>query len=273
MRYSSILLCTLYFVLRSHNQVQSTKYKARFVTIMTVLVVLICTQTAQSQLTEKFEVGGQVSVLQLSVPVRATGSPTGICAPPPCLAIVKERETQLGFGGRIGYNVTNNVALEAELNLFPDGDPFGDNEIFDSPANDLFEDGYQIQGLFGAKVGKRFEKVGIFAKARPGFLSARNGDLRPRPGVGCIAIFPPPAGCFEPVRKTYFAFDLGGVLEVYPSRRIVIRFDAGDTIVRFGDRTLPLVFTPLGNSFLAAFSLPAETTHNFQASIGVAFRF
>ena len=30
---------------------------------------------------------------------------------------------------------------------------------------------------------------------------------------------------------TKFAVDLGGVLEVYPSNRIVTRFEAGDTLI------------------------------------------
>ena len=42
--------------------------------------------------------------------------------------------------------------------------------------------------------------------------------------------------------------DLGGVVEVYPSERAIIRADVGDTIIRFPQRTFeqsgPL---PLGN--------------------------
>jgi hypothetical protein len=34
-----------------------------------------------------------------------------------------------------------------------------------------------------------------------------------------------------------FALDAGGVLELYPSSRTIIRFDAGDTIVRIGNAT------------------------------------
>lgn len=230
-------------------------YSSRFVVVMPVLILLMCGQTVRSQSTEKFEVGGQFSVMQLSAPARATIVST---------TIAKERETQLGFGGRIAYNVSNNVAVEAEVNFFPNADTFG---------NDFYGDGNSIQGLFGAKVGKRFEKVGVFAKARPGFLSASHGDLEEIPGIGCLLIFPPPAGCFEPVRKTHFAFDIGGVVEVYPTKRTIIRFDAGDTIIRFSDRRVPVVFSSISSSFVGAMPVTAETTHNFQASIGVAYRF
>ena len=32
----------------------------------------------------------------------------------------------------------------------------------------------------------------------------------------------------------YFSMDVGGVVEFYPSRRIVTRLDIGDTIIRYG---------------------------------------
>jgi hypothetical protein len=60
--------------------------------------------------------------------------------------------------------------------------------------------------------------------------------------------------------------DIGGVLEFYPSSRIVTRFDAGDTMIRFGSVALPFGFTELNVT-------PPETIHNFQFSAGVGFRF
>lgn len=69
------------------------------------------------------------------------------------------------------------------------------------------------------------------------------------------------------VRSTHFSMDLGGVVEVYPSRRVIVRFDAGDTIVRYGPRDfLDFAHTP------AFFRVPARSTHNFQFSSGVSFR-
>jgi hypothetical protein len=222
---------------------------------------------------KKFEVGGQFSVLRNSIPREATF--TGIqCITTPCPSIVvsSSSETQPGFGGRFGYNLNNNVALEAELNFFPSADLIG--------ASEIFKDGHTIEGLFGVKAGKRFDKVGIFGKARPGFLKTNKGGLRPRSNVACIAmvnIFPPPAGCFEAISKTSFAFDLGGVVEVYPTKRTIIRFDAGDTIVRMSERTIPVVLGRGGGIlapiFLTVVRAPAETTHNFQASVGFGFRF
>jgi len=200
---------------------------------------------------QKFEVGAQFSVLQ--VPTR-TITNFGLATSS------EDHATEYGFGGRIGYNLSRNFAIEGEVNFFPrDRDVHG---------------GQKIQGLFGVKAGKKFEKVGVFAKARPGFIRFSQGDFEPAPVV-CILVFPPPLGCYQPVAKTNFAFDVGGVVEVYPSSRTIIRFDAGDTIIRFGQRFVAAQ-NPATSPFvipLVALPVPAETKHNFQGSIGVGFRF
>lgn len=245
-----------------------------FVVILGLSALFINSQNVHSQSPgadeKKFEVGGQFSVLQSSLPSQVTF--TGIqCVTTPCPSIVisNSREIQPGFGGRIGYNLTPNIAFEAEVNFFPGAGSFS--------VPDQFKGGHKIQGLFGVKVGKRFDKVGIFGKARPGFLYASKGDLQPRANVACIAISPPPAGCSETTSKNSFAFDLGGVVEVYPTKRTIIRFDAGDTIVRLSERTVSAVFDlgagVLAPSYVTVIRVPAETTHNFQGSIGIGFRF
>jgi hypothetical protein len=184
----------------------------------------------------------------------------------PCplgVTIQRSREIELGFGGRVGYRAGSFVTLEAELNFFP--------------RDNNFEDGRKVEGLFGVKMGKRSNKTGWFGKARPGFLYASKGDLQSKPNTLCVAIFPPPLGCFDPKAMTGFAFDVGGVVEFYPSPRMIIRFDAGDTILRFGDRNVPvLINPPAGAAFPSrevVIPKPAETTHNFQVSVGFGFRF
>jgi hypothetical protein len=61
--------------------------------------------------------------------------------------------------------------------------------------------------------------------------------------------------------------DLGGVLEFYPSRRIVTRFDGGDTMIRYHRAALPFGISP------TTIVIPAETIHSFEFSAGVGFRF
>ena len=243
--------------------------RSSFITIgaMLFLVLSGAAARAQSSVSDegKFEVGGQFSVFNVS-PGRASALSPVQCVTTPCLPVIvtsDERETEFGFGARIGYNVTEHVTLEAEGNFFP--------------RDRARAGGRKLEGLFGAKVGKRYEQVGVFAKARPGFVRFEQGSLRQPPNTVCVAVFPPPAGCFESRSRTQFAFDLGGVLELYPSRRTIVRFDAGDTIIRFGERAaLVQVDPPAGTTIPTRIFVgraPADTTHNFQASVGFGFRF
>lgn len=200
-------------------------------------------QTAE----KKFEIGGQFSLLRL--PTRTVTDITSS----------ENRENDPGLGGRFGYNISKYFALEAEGNFFP-----RDRDV---------EGGRKIQGLFGVKAGKRFEKVGVFAKARPGFIRFEKGDYRFGTG-GCPTVFPPPIACFQPVARTAFAIDLGGVLELYPSRHTIIRFDAGDTIIRLGARNVAATQLATGPPFhLVVIPVAAQTTHNLQGSVGFGFRF
>lgn len=160
-------------------------------------------------------------------------------------------QTEPGVGGRVGYNITDAVTLEAELNVLPE--------------REEFRGGTKVQGLFGVKAGWRGDQLGLFAKARPGFLHLREGEVRLRQDVVCIAVFPPPAGCLETSGETRFNVDLGGVLEVYPSPRTILRFDLGDTIVRTGDFTLAGAAGPI--------RISGRTEHNLQAGVGFGFRF
>ena len=90
----------------------------------------------------------------------------------------------------------------------------------------------------------------------------------------CIAVFPPPIGCFQPVASTNFAIDLGGVFEFYPTKRTIIRFDAGDTIVRLPARNVAAFQTNTASALnLVVISAPAETRNHFQAGVGFGFRF
>ena len=217
---------------------------------------------------QKFELGGHFTLLTNSI-VTEVDDLSIVCVtvpcPPPNIVLKKRRKSQPGFGGRVGYNLSSNVAVEAELNIFPGADSFN------GPKE--FNDGYFLEGLFGVKAGKRFQRVGIFGKTRPGFLYASKGDLEPRPDVGCPAVFPPPVGCFHASSQDSFVLDVGGVFEVYPTARTIIRFDFGDTIVRLSERNVSAAFNRIGLPRLAVSPVPAETTHNFQGSIGMGFRF
>jgi hypothetical protein len=166
----------------------------------------------------KFEVGAQFSVAG-----RAGGGATSI-----------------GGGVRLTFNLTKYLALEGEMNYFPSA---GFNDVRSS------------QGQFGVKSGLRFERFGVFGKVRPGFVNVKYSALPfcvqtvCLPTGFCTQIFPP--AC-SPIRSadTKFSLDVGGVLEFYPAKRVIVRFDVGDTVVN--------------RSF---------ATHNLQLGAGVGFRF
>ena len=181
-----------------------------------------------------------------------------------------------GMGGRFTYNINKHFALEAAGYFFPGK--------CDSCTGEVT--GRVAEGLFGVKAGKRFEKWGIFAKARPGLITFGKGVFEITPlsssagggsPVSCFGPDPlaPPCFTFQSTRLTHAALDLGGVLEFYPSRRIVVRFDGGDTMIRYGQRTFnTLTQNPAtGAITLIPITGPAHTRHSFQFMGGVGFRF
>ncbi|HEX8845175.1 MAG TPA: outer membrane beta-barrel protein [Pyrinomonadaceae bacterium] len=208
-----------------------------------ILLLLACNAgaLAQSGETKRYEVGAQFSSLSID---------KGF-----------ETRTEPGFGGRFTFNLTDNIALEAQGDLFPRSER----------SNAFRNGGRAVEGLFGVKIGKRFEKFGLFAKARPGFISFSQGavDFIPTGGTNPFTAFD-----VRVRRLTHFAADIGGVLEFYPTRRIFTRIDAGDTIIRYGKTTInSFSLTPGGTFTPFPITFPSDTTHNFQFSAGVGFRF
>jgi hypothetical protein len=131
-----------------------------------------------------------------------------------------------GVGGRFTYNINSYVGFDNEVDFFlPDEGP-----------------PYATQGLFGVKAGKQGKHFGVFAKARPGFQTnfVINGRTQAR-----------------------LAMDVGGVAEVYPNRHLVLRFDASDVIIPFGNNVV-------GEGLFAE---RLGTTHNLQYNLGIGIRF
>ena len=231
--------------------------------ILAACLILAAANATRAQDDEtRWEVGGQLTGFNVTNGT-ATATQIVICVKAPCPPVIttaEERAAEVGFGGRVGYNVNRHVTLEAEGNFFP-------REGFVTDEN--FTGGRKIQGLFGVKAGRRFENFGLFAKARPGFVHFGAGD--PQVRGGCISVFPAPLSCFdvEGRGRTDFALDLGGVLELYPSPRTILRFDAGDTVLRSRTHNVPVRAAP----FDVVVPVPDRTTHNFQGGVGFGFRF
>jgi hypothetical protein len=170
----------------------------------------------------RFEAGAQYSVLNFDTFAQFS----------------EAHRRESGVGGRFTINFNKYVAAEAQIDYFP-------NEDIEriGPFNVPLW-GSKTLIVYGFKAGIRRDRFGIFAKARPGFI-----HFSEVPGSSCVI---GSGSCRQPAHNN-FAFDLGGVFEYYPSRRIVVRVDAGDTII----------------SHRRFFGTSGE----FQSSIGVGLRF
>lgn len=171
--------------------------------------------------TPRFEVGGQYSLLNFDT----------------LSSFSKPHRKDSGVGGRFTYNLNKYVAVDTQIDFFPHTDTERIGTI------DLSLWGSKTLAVFGAKAGFRGRRFGVFGKARPGLI-----HFSSVPTFVCIA-----SPCPQP-SKTNFAFNVGGVIEYYASRRLVVRIDAGDAIIRHDKRLFP-------------------TSHQFQTSIGLAIRF
>lgn len=224
------------------------------------------------------EIGGQFSSLSLNSPSSQTLLGLSPYSGNPCkeFDLVCAR-LEPGFGARFTYNLTNHVALEAAGNFFP-GRPLNEFEGF-TPGG--IPAGQTYQGQFGVKAGKRFKRFGFFLKARPGFVGFTQASQFI--GFRLKTFFHPSQGRnvqlenaeFRVGKATYLSTDVGGVVEFYPSRRIVTRFDIGDTLIRYGIyREAAGIVCPLCCPCpTQLFERPAETRHNLQFSAGVGIRF
>ena len=165
---------------------------------------------------------------------------------------------EAGLGARFTFNLNKTFSIETAAYHFP-------RTCFSCEHN-----GTVTEVFGGLKAGKRFEKWGLFAKARPGVVSFSRGEVNALLATGPSA-FPIE---FEEKRVNSFAVDAGAVVEFYPSKRIVTRFDAGDTIIHFNRRQFNSIFSDGSGTFtLFPATVPAKTTHNFQFMTSVGFRF
>ena len=196
------------------------------------IVSLICIvpglALAQSSNDRKLEVGGQLAMTDLA----------------------ELETTDFGFGGRFGFRATELLTFEGELNFFPSDIP---DEV---PVTSS-----RFEGLFGVKIGPRFDRFSVFGKARPGFVQFGEAS-EPFP---CILIYPPPLSCALGAGETVFALDLGGGIELYPTERSLVRFDVSDLMLQYPGPVL----TRDGE----AVTEDGFWGHNLRITIGAGFRF
>ena len=200
----------------------------KILTLLALSLLFTMPALAQSNDDRKLEVSGQLAVSDLA----------------------ELETTDVGFGGRFGFRATSFFTFEGEVNLFPSDIP---DEV---PVTSS-----RLEGLFGVKIGPRFDRFSVFGKVRPGFV--RFGEA-PEP-IACILIFPPPLSCVLASGQTVFALDLGGGVELYPTDRSLVRFDVSDLMLQYKG--------PVFNREREAFTEGGFWSHNLRLAVGAGFRF
>lgn len=203
----------------------------------------------------KWEIGGHYATLNL---------------PSQCATSSGCETLNNGFGGNLTYNFSSWLGLDNEVNFF------GANG--DTPT--ATTGGRVTEGLFGFRLGPTTRRWGLYSVVRPGFVNFGSvlgqSELQATPAS---TLFTPVAaigapqitariayqvpGSSDPVAvlgltsATYFAFNYGEAIEYRPTKHAALRFDIGDTIVKYPNATLG---TPLHQ-------------HNFEISEAIIIRF
>jgi hypothetical protein len=155
----------------------------------------------------------------------------------------------LGVGGRVTSKPSSLIGVDAEMTWyrsdFPDGIAFTRS---------------RVEGLFGATVGPRLNRIRPFAKVAAGFLK-----VGATPGAfACIAIFPPPLNCALAGGDTLPAFEVGGGVEVDATSRTFIRVDVTDRMLKYPGPTFDPDFEIHEEGFFG---------HALRLTVGAGVRF
>jgi hypothetical protein len=150
-------------------------------------------------------------------------------------------QNQVAIGGRLSWNFSRHFGLDGEFDASP---------VRTANLTTAYQGGYLLQSFFGIKAGKRWDRFGMFGKFRPGL----NSYSRVITGFSQSSFF-------QFGERTDPAFDVGAITEFYVSRRILLRYDFGDTIIHYNSKSIGGV------------SAAGATRNNFQFSTSLAFRF
>lgn len=203
----------------------------------------------------KWELGGHYATLNL---------------PSQCTTSSGCQTLNNGFGGNLTYNFSSWLGIDTEMNFF------GSN----GDQSTTTTGGRVTEGLFGFRLGPTTRRWGLYSVVRPGFVNfgsvlgqppsqspSANALFSSAPAIGAPQITARIAyqvpGSSDPMAvlgltsATYFAFNYGEAIEYRPTKHAALRFDAGDTIVKYPGSPLG---TPLHQ-------------HNFEISEAIIIRF
>jgi hypothetical protein len=160
--------------------------------------------------------------------------------------------TTASIGGRVSFDLARWIAAEGEFNFFP-SDVIRLTSTYSGDTMTVSHFRHRSDVVFGIKAGVRGERFGVFGKVRPGLTKLTDEGLRCDGPMCILALFA------RPEYQKEFALDTGGVFELYPVARSVVRFDVGDLMIQ--------------HRSLAAPPCSKCTTHNVTTRIGVGWRF
>jgi hypothetical protein len=199
---------------------------------LAALIVFCATAAAQDRI-QRFEAGADFTYLRLHTPASVV-------------------DNRLGFGGRFTFNFNQMFALDSEWSTSPsDNTTLFGQEFAGGRSNEIFA---------GIKAGGRIRRYGIFMKLRPGLITA--GNVVKTLDFNSFAL--------TTGRRIDPLLDAGGVLEFYPSKHWILRYDLSDTIIFYGDTAKVINLPP---------PLPTEvrgsgnSTQNFRFTAGISYRF
>lgn len=140
-------------------------------------------------------------------------------------------EAPLGVGARFDYNFLQIAAADLEFIHYPE-----------NPAGNFGESTV----LIGCRLGKHFDRFGVFGAVRPGVIHFGGTYFAQRLD-----------------QKTRPMMNVGGILEYYPSRRTILRINFDDAIIYYGD----------AHRFNRPSPDTLGTVHNLQPGFGFGYRF
>ncbi len=149
--------------------------------------------------------------------------------------------------GRYTWNLSPSLAFEGSLGYLP-----GFQTSFG------VDNGHELIALAGVKAGWRRRRFGLYGKIEPGLASFS-------PGLN-VEIHAEQPSDYQP--RTNFALDTGGVIELYPSDRTILRFDISQTLLAEYDQVLARApgFLDLHEGHLADhLGLAVSLAHRFGA--------
>lgn len=168
-----------------------------------------------------------VSVAAAVSPAFAQSAPTSdVTAQVTVLRLTDADASSTGIGARVSAGLSRWLSLDGEVTFTPSDEVSTAIRVAGQNDGGLVYQRRRVDGLLGVKAGYRSGRVGVFAKARPGFSRLSNQGIDCRGDVCALILIAPPE------YKTQFIMDIGGVVEFYPSDRLLARIDIGNTIVR-----------------------------------------